>query len=496
MWIFGFVLLVFGIEFATRGIGKNRFSRRGRWNITICWAIVGLMLLLSWIPTMVRSPIRDHCLADLLVFVFPWADIAFGLSLALIVSYLIITFTLTIQLYRTVEIERPERIAASRMVYYLVLGAIIFVSFSRLYRLKVGLDLPLQALVVPLWAAITFRAPNEIELKYTIAIVALNIFGILNVFLHLLLRANPDSMAIYPRKASWQRNEGWRLFGANALQISPPLESRVGNPFYKSEWNPIDSEVGVAVTINPAKEYKKVLPLPPAFTPAKEHRRKGSNYSVFPTKESARVDRTSLSTIEGSSVDGDSARLSSSSLQAPQPLFVNGHRRRQNSEMSTATVQIGLRLSNFESPPEGFASSPTQPNRNSGPFLGLHGPSSLREVVSTASHDTYDISVASGYIDNGSASPAIKEAFLAPPAKTQAPTAKPKLVSLPSSPKAAKTAKQTIDKRLTMKNLPPYPAPVAKTNEPGTIEWPLSNPKDSTEALLPRKVYNPASGWI
>lgn len=35
---------------------------------------------------------------------------------------------ITIQLFRTIEIEREERIAASRVVYYLLVGVIVMVS--------------------------------------------------------------------------------------------------------------------------------------------------------------------------------------------------------------------------------------------------------------------------------------------------------------------------------------------------------------------------------
>lgn len=339
------------------------------------------------------------------------------------------------------------------------------------------------------------------------AIVALNIFGILSLFLHILLRANPDRMAIYPRSLEYQRNWRWRLFGASELWVSSPVESQTDMYFQKPEWKPIDDEVGVAITTKWVNEYEKILPLPPAYTPPKSHRRKISNYSVFPTKESARAERISLSTIEGSSVadDGEVIRLSTGSLQAPQPLFASG-RRRQNSEMSTTTVQIGLRISNFESSPEIFASSPIETRDTSGSFLlGHRRPSGLRQVVSTASNDTYDISAESCCLGSGAPSPALKEAFLAPPARIQLPAERPKLVSLPSSPKASKMAvKSTIDRNLTMKNLPPYPAPAAKTyNERNTDEspfsqsWPLTaSRRDSTEALLPGKVVSPTSGWI
>jgi hypothetical protein len=129
LWIVGFALLVFAIETVYRGFQKNRFASRGRWNITICWAAVAVMLLLTWIPTVVRQAQDGKCPFDLLIlYAIRWADVAFGITLGLIISYLALGTILVVQLLRTTKLDRTERIAASRMVYYLGLAVILFVS--------------------------------------------------------------------------------------------------------------------------------------------------------------------------------------------------------------------------------------------------------------------------------------------------------------------------------------------------------------------------------
>lgn len=137
VWIVGFVLLVFATEAVYRGLRKNRFAPRGRWNTPICWTIVVIMLALTSIAPIIRPRRDDRCLASLLLWASPWSDIAIVVTSSLIFLYIVLGLILTVQLVRTVKLEREERIAASRIVYYLALGVVVFVS-----RLDRALDVP------------------------------------------------------------------------------------------------------------------------------------------------------------------------------------------------------------------------------------------------------------------------------------------------------------------------------------------------------------------
>jgi hypothetical protein len=81
-----------------------------------------------WIPTQARRSTLDMCSFGLLSLATPWNDVALGTSIALIVSYILIASILTTQLFRTPGVDPMGRIAASQMVYYLAIAAIIFVS--------------------------------------------------------------------------------------------------------------------------------------------------------------------------------------------------------------------------------------------------------------------------------------------------------------------------------------------------------------------------------
>lgn len=119
--------MVFGIEVAFRGLQKNRFHPRGRYAVPICLSIILTMVLATWIPSQVYKNPKDECTASLLSWALPWADVALFLNSFLLFVYLVTGFLIAFQLSRTTKIDRNERIAASRTVYYLAIGVILMV---------------------------------------------------------------------------------------------------------------------------------------------------------------------------------------------------------------------------------------------------------------------------------------------------------------------------------------------------------------------------------
>jgi hypothetical protein len=88
------------------------------------------MLIATWVPSQVYKNPRDDCTTSLLSWAMPWADIALFLNSVLLLFYLLAGFLIAYQLSRTAKIDRNERIAASRTVYYLAIGVILMVSSS------------------------------------------------------------------------------------------------------------------------------------------------------------------------------------------------------------------------------------------------------------------------------------------------------------------------------------------------------------------------------
>ncbi|KKA19947.1 hypothetical protein T310_6061 [Rasamsonia emersonii CBS 393.64] len=475
IWIVGFVVLVLGIETVYRSLRKDRFASRGRWNIIICWVAVAVMLLLTWIPTRARPRAHDRCRAILLVFALPWADVAFGITLALIILYLVMGAILVAQLLRTVKLDRTERIAASRMV------------FTSQY---IDPLLTWQSFVIPLWGQVTFSRRSQVT--FMMATIALNVFGIVNSFFHLLLRSNADSMAIRPPATSWQGNRKWKFFGSNALDIGHHITSPVALPddsatVSRSSSKRDKSDVEAAGQSKP--DANKSLPPPPLLTVPK-HYQKRSQYSVFPTKESTRQLLRPLH--PPSSIYEDDENL----LRPPEAPFAS--HQRHSSGVSMATVQIGLRLSNVSIPAMRLSNQkfyrPASP-------LTL-GPSGLREESIRLSAQSLDVPVT---LRSPTSEPnSVPEIWVQ---KTE--------VTDDSTAKAKPSVKKPIDRSATMKDLPPHPPlefksnktkqaekvlesrPTTASSSAQTEQWPLRNSQD---ILLPKKAYRPnensRDGWI
>jgi hypothetical protein len=85
------------------------------------------MLVATWVPSHVFKAPEDECTANLVSWAMPWADIALFLNSMLIFIYLLTGFLIVYQLSRTAKINRAERIAASRTVYYLAVGVLLMV---------------------------------------------------------------------------------------------------------------------------------------------------------------------------------------------------------------------------------------------------------------------------------------------------------------------------------------------------------------------------------
>lgn len=127
VFIAPYIQLVFGVEVAIRALRKKPFAPRGKYNVSICLAIVGMLLLANFlVADFDQSP--NFCLGSLIWFVAHYSVFCFGLLVVITCVIIGSAVTLFVKLYRSIEIEVTARVAASRMVYYLALAAITDVS--------------------------------------------------------------------------------------------------------------------------------------------------------------------------------------------------------------------------------------------------------------------------------------------------------------------------------------------------------------------------------
>lgn len=350
------------------------------------------------------------------------------------------------------------------------------------------------------------------------ATISLNLFGFMYCFLHLLLRSNADNMAIRPVNAPWRRNQRWKFFGSNGLDIGQHIttpiclerdHSAVGLVEGLSEKGYyIDIEAssgGSAESIKPLNTDKggayKPLPPPSVQKPQNataRHSRKRSNYSLFPTRECAQQMRRAPSSIYDT---GDE-----NFLLPPKAPFARLHQR-HSSGISSATVQIGLRLSNVGMPlqnPFLMQPSPTGSRPNS-----LYGATVTN--IPVPSRDGLATPKSPRVFDNGSSTRDNTSQNNVPEkgltADTQAAT------DTATTWKAGSRAlKKAITRSMMMKDLPP-PPPLSSRNgetalQPATNLQPLlevrsqeTSPKEEfwplpdSLTMLPKKTYRPGDEW-
>ena len=124
-----YTTLIFALETTIRSVRRSRFRARGKWDTFICLAAIIFAVTGTFLPALL-IPAPDRCLATLIWWTEHYAKVAVVLGLSIIVLFLFSAAIITTQLLRTVKMDRDERIAATRVVYYLVLNVFTIVSFE------------------------------------------------------------------------------------------------------------------------------------------------------------------------------------------------------------------------------------------------------------------------------------------------------------------------------------------------------------------------------
>ena len=176
--------------------------------------------------------------------------------------------------------------------------------------------------------------------------IVLNLSGFLTALIHLLFRSNAERLAIRPINTPWSEKRRFRFFGPNELSIPMVISTPLLLDRNDSRANIIPSELAATVEKSSIPRIKQIddlylkpsqsaHPVVPAQFPKTAQRRgqTKSTYSIFPTRASAR--QLSWSTTRSASPEVTAL---------PQPFFARRHRR-DDSDRTSETVQIGMRLS-------------------------------------------------------------------------------------------------------------------------------------------------------
>lgn len=341
--------------------------------MTKCLSAVGVFSLAALIVAAVdQSP--DLCFASLFWFLRKYATGCFGVFLGMTVIQLVVIGTIFLKLNKSHMVDPTERMAASRMIYYLAIGFLSNVS-----SLQPGCrDLVLtsaQAFIVPFFFSLTFLDQQKVILD-TInlamaATVVANVNGLMVTGLHLFLRSQNKSLIGYhlgecERKKSMYdrrdprdnyRGSNHSLHAVNGLNSHPrPRSSSIETLLQAADLeggrDSLSAPRGYGTTPRSPFSPKLFIPSGPKYPeptqPPSEvspSQIRKQQYSIFPQEESAAAAVLPATTY--SPLSPKAARDTWKPPPIVKPWVGRGHKR-DSSIVSTATVQIGIRLSNVD----------------------------------------------------------------------------------------------------------------------------------------------------
>jgi hypothetical protein len=114
---------------AWRSVKRDRFAPRGKWNTTICIAIVSFLVVLTWVPT-IAWPMYNRCFGSLIWFSNRYDLLTLIILCVLVFFCIALAGIISVQLMRHSNVDPSERIAASRMTYYLLVVGMVYVSLA------------------------------------------------------------------------------------------------------------------------------------------------------------------------------------------------------------------------------------------------------------------------------------------------------------------------------------------------------------------------------
>lgn len=375
-----YIQFVFALELTLRGLRRKPFSPRGKWAVPICLAVIGLLTLTNFlVADFIRT--EDFCFASLFWFVAHYGLLCFVLLVAISSTILLCTVAVAAKLCRNINIEITERVCASRMVYYMALAFVSNVSVQYTGATMAGPTLICcKCFVIPFFFALAFKhrtkshnGPQTLQLSM-VASVAANLSGLLTGGLYLFIKSNTlstirprfkegghDGQRIRPAIRRFSSHASGPDFNGHILQpVSGPGTLRrtesdsslIGKEKHNGAG---DSQFPNPLRSNPSVRIPQSIQPAQTLSSGASHVRKRS-YSLFPNGTSRWKSpaatflptTTYASTTHGSAEAERAVESTVDQLRPPPSIWslAKARHRRDSSMVSSATVQIGLRLSN------------------------------------------------------------------------------------------------------------------------------------------------------
>ncbi|KAL6910938.1 hypothetical protein GGI43DRAFT_30033 [Trichoderma evansii] len=356
LFLVPYIQLFFGLETIIQALRPRPFPGISKWAIYACLFLVLIGTIAMYVLTrVIETP--DFCYASLFWFVQTWRLEA-AILLTTIASILVVgAIIIFIRLHQGASIGLVERAAASKMVYYMILGAI------------------LNGLTAPYFYSILSQNPMalttlQLDLNM-VSSVASNVSGITFGALYLFLRSRKMQKTGPlghielggPREKNVESWPGSDIFNRQIGQpVSPAriVQSRTSTRMSTAseEKRSINGEGTTfnAISDGDAADGSDLVNVP--LTPVVPRARKDS-YSLFPSQRETldiNLKNTTLLPSTTYSPTGSNSNevpgnqmFDFEDLLPPPTIRVSGAPRhnRDSSLVSGLTVQIGLRVSNL-----------------------------------------------------------------------------------------------------------------------------------------------------
>ncbi|KAJ4318547.1 hypothetical protein N0V84_006783 [Fusarium piperis] len=363
LFITPIIQLIFGLELAIRVTKPNIFPARGRWNVVACLVIIGLLLLVTFSITFAIQPL-NFCFAGLFWYLHRYNLGCFGLLTTIVSLILIQCGVISFKLHTGSSMSFAVRDEASRMVYYMVIALLSYTLLITFFY-NTSFQDPQSA------------SPETMQLAMVASVVA-NLSGLLTACLYLFLRSSKSPSGIYEDGGNSVKGfksdlEGQELEPSSPssvvprpLQLPQQVRKESSRESLLAEARDEGKVMGARKDIlnhafpRPLRlgsmRHSQILPSKPghAQTSSKASLKnfKKSMYSIFPKEEQPKSPVLLLPTTTYSPTPAKKASISTKLADRllPPPAIhfpEDGPRRRGSSMLSTATVQIGLRLSNI-----------------------------------------------------------------------------------------------------------------------------------------------------
>ncbi|SPQ21847.1 69178988-744e-494f-972d-a3f828e632a0 [Thermothielavioides terrestris] len=313
VFIVPYTQLVLGIDVAIRALRKQPFAPRGKYNVPVCLSIIGLLLLANFlVADFDHSP--NFCLSSLFWFVSHYSIACFALFIAITGIILVCVVIICVRLHRSIKVEITARVAASRMVYYLALAVVS------------------NAFLIPFFFVQGFmdgrgQLSNALTLGMIAAVVA-NVSGLMTGGLYLFLKSSPAT-TIGPRDKAGEY-ENRRAFYKMARYDSNDSDDNAGGSV-----GHMNDQVAGSRTLRRVDSEATLL--------SGENEAEASDSKSTNTVAS----KTSMVLLPATTYSPADA------LKPPPSManLANMRHRRDSSLVSSATVQIGIRLSSVDDIP-------------------------------------------------------------------------------------------------------------------------------------------------